>query len=82
MTTQGQTTKEDLLHEARNFISNLGLMVASVHQRHVAPIKALTAIDEFMARMKSVNEPDTFAPFERTCLRARAAVEVVHKSLN
>ncbi len=82
MTTTGQTTKADLIYEARNFIADLGLMVSSVHQRHVAPHKALTVIDEFVARLKGANEPEMFASFERICLRARAAIEVYHKALN
>jgi len=82
MTTQSQQTKEKLISEAEQFISNLGLMVNSVDRRLIAPTKAITVIDEFVARIKGADDPESFAHFERICLRAREAVEVYRLMLN
>ena len=67
--------------EAQSFISDLGRMVRFVHQRAVAPTKAIAAIDEFVSRLKAI-ESDDFKRFERICLSAREAIEAYRKTLN
>ena len=77
------TTEQPIptIAEAQRFISDLGLMVRSVHQRAVAPTRAIVVIDEFVGRLKA-NESDDFKRFERICLSAREAIEAYRTTLN
>jgi len=80
--TTPTTNKADLIREARTFITDLALMVNAVHQRHVAPIKALNAIDEFLGRLKAAPDPEDFKRYEHTIVRTRKVIEEYHKDLN